>query len=196
MSVYFGTWTVFVQGNPNPISSSVFVQLTDRISGEVTAALQADGTVDGRVQAAAPGWLDPGQHGIQWAIAPPDNLPAVANFAASIAALGGSITTDSGFVSGGLRTYLLQSVDSTETGPVPAGDTDAPVIVGQLGDIVTVTNNFNAEVSFFERNGSVTLPANPVPEPGSAALLGIPLLALAAHRFRRGKVALGANPNP
>jgi hypothetical protein len=162
MAVYFGTWNVFVQGDPNPIGTHTFVELTDFLSDGLRARIQNDPSVDPTVGPSLPSWINVNQTNIEWAIGqnpPPNNLLATANFSASIAALGGSITTDSGFLPDGTRTYLLQSFVTHETAPVIVGDTDSPELFGADGATVTITNNFVAEVSYFERNGNVTLPA-------------------------------------
>ncbi|MBI4767331.1 MAG: PEP-CTERM sorting domain-containing protein [Deltaproteobacteria bacterium] len=89
---------------------------------------------------------------------------------------------------------MLDFFVSTETGPVFVGDTDQPELIGQDGDEVIVTNNFAAEVSFFERNGSVTLPASAVPEPGSGILLGISFAGYMASQVRRRLKGRGKEP--
>ena len=52
LKVYFGTWTVSVQGNSNPVSSQTFVELTDHISDGIRSFIQNDPAVDGRVKSA------------------------------------------------------------------------------------------------------------------------------------------------
>ena len=135
LGIYYGTWSVFIQGNPNPVTNQVFVELSDHISGGLQQHIQNDATVDGRVKSASPLWVfPPDLTNIEWVIGTPENLSAIASFNASIAALGGSITTDSGFNLAAQQTYLID-----------------------MFDVNGVTANFYAEVSYVERNGSVTL---------------------------------------
>ena len=157
VDIYFGTWDVLQQGNPTPINSLTFVEFSDHIEGGVRNLLEIDPTVDPRVVADLNTWNTLALSAIEWIVATPEGLPAATNFDASVSGLGGSITTDSGLLPGGTKTYLLATYDA-------GGE----------------TFNFNAEVSFFQRNGSVTL--SEVPEPGTPALLGIPLAALACAR--------------
>ena len=135
LDVYYGTWTMFIQGNPNPVSTQTFVELTDHITSGISNVVQNDASVDARVRSAVPSWVfPPGLTNIEWVLGTAENLPAVANFNAAVAALGGTISNDSGSQPRGTQTYLIASIP-------------------QDG----VTHNFYAEVSYFERNGSVTL---------------------------------------
>jgi hypothetical protein len=168
MDIYFGTWQVFQQGNPVPISTHTFVELTDRITDGFRVQIQNDVLVDPRVGPALPSWVNLGQTNVEWVslYLTPDNLPATANFDISIAALGGSVTSDTGFQLLLTRAYLGESFPSLD----------------QLD-----TYNFYAEVSYFERNGSVTITG--VPEPGAAGLLGVALLGGYAVLRYRGRNA-------
>jgi len=96
LDIYYGTWTVFPQGNPNPVGTQTFVEFTDHVSEGLESHLEIFAP-DGRVIAAAPGWVTPLQTNVEWVLATPENLPALANFNASVAGLGGTVTTDSGF---------------------------------------------------------------------------------------------------
>ena len=135
LDIYYGTWTVFIQGNPTPVTSQTFVELTDYLTAGAANIIQFDASVDARVKSAVPSWIfPPGLTNIEWVVGTPDNFPALANFSAAIAALGGTVTDDSGLQPRGTGTYLLDSF-------VHEG----------------VTHSFYSEVSYFERNGSVTL---------------------------------------
>ena len=136
LNIYYGTWNVFIQGSPTPIATQTFVELSDHISAGVSSSV-VNAAIDPRLDSTVPTWVDPpGLTNIEWVLGTPENLPAIANFNAAIAALGGSITTDTGFQAIATQTHTLDSFDQDGT-----------------------TNIFNAEVSYFERNGSVTLPA-------------------------------------
>ena len=135
LDIYYGTWDVLVQGNPTPIATQTFVEFSDHISDGLRLTIQADPAADARVDAASPLWVfPPDLTNIEWVTGTPELLPAVANFDAAIAALGGTVTGDTGFQLVTTQTYLLDSFD-----------------------VDGVPNNFKAEVSYVERNGSVTL---------------------------------------
>jgi hypothetical protein len=125
-------------------------QVADHLADDLRLALEADATLDPRAQAVTP-FVTPGQTGGEWTIGTPEDLDAEANLRAALAAGLANPTFDA-VVSHGTSRYLMISQDTVETAPIFVGDTDDPILCGGPGETVTVTNEFYAEVSFFELN--------------------------------------------
>jgi hypothetical protein len=191
--VWFGTLTV--AGAPGVMLD--FVELTDRLSDDLIAAIDGDASVDARVRTALSAggpWSNAGQTGIEWVLGsnpPPDNFPAQANLAnayaaAALALFGpGSLTL---LGPGALLTqsnYLMGTFQSIETAPVVVGDTDNPFLFGNDGDTVLVNENFVAEARYFQQDAVWTPAPAPIPEPGTIGLTLLGLAGLRAARRRR-----------
>ena len=208
LAVWFGTLSVVGV----PVASQDFLRLSDRISAGLESGIRlecgfgrdaiamnrcpqvGDRSVDARVRNGLGPWINPVQSNVEWTVASSDNFPAHQNlleaFAAAALALeaywGSGILTTMPFTSNE-RSYLMAFFVSYETGPVVAGDTDAPFAVGAPGQSVTVTNNFVANVQYFEQNAVWTLGSQiTTPEPGTLSLLGVGLfIAMIAVRRQR-----------
>jgi hypothetical protein len=164
MSIYYGTLSVYTQGNPTPISQTDVVEMTDNITETLAGSIWAT-VPDPRFLAALPLWIIP-LIDIDWILAPPDGFPAAANFDAAVAALpaGAINTSDTGFQLIDTRLYTITAWSSQDP------------ILGLIDHIG------QAQVAFYERNFSETLPAG-IPEP-STAVLALPALALLFLRRR------------
>lgn len=138
-----------------------FLQMTDFVADDLRLQILADPTVDQRVKNQIGNWLDPDNpNAIEWVLGTPDGFDAAGNLYNDLTNVPGRSVIGSSVsdpVFHGTRTYNLDSFQTLETAPIFVGDTDSPEIFGTDGQTVNVTNNFNAEVSYYERNSCVTV---------------------------------------
>jgi hypothetical protein len=157
LDVWFGTLTVIEDGQP--MSTADFVELDKPIAAGFALQMQADTAVDARVKAALRQWVAAGTE-VEWALGPEDGTDAqqalIAAFTGAGSAAGpGSLAV--GTATPSMARYHGGSFESVETAPVLIGDMDAPTLCGGDGQSVTVTENFEADVTFHELNATYTL---------------------------------------
>ncbi|MCE7874575.1 hypothetical protein DYH09_29985 [bacterium CPR1] len=151
---HYGTQTV----TGGYSESNDFLYMTDHINDGLRAGILADPTVDARVKNNLGAWVDPAPSNIEWVVGTPEGLDAAGNLYNDLTNISGRTIVSLSVgpsVLQGTRNYLLDSFVSNEVGPVVVGDPDSPVVFGSDGQSVQVTNNFEANVSYYERNSTV-----------------------------------------
>lgn len=138
--------------------SNDFLYLTDHISQGLRLSIQQDATVDARAKNIGDSWVNLGQTDIEWVLGTPEGLDAAGNLYNDLTNISGRTIVSVSVGPSTLqatRNYLLTSIATNEVGPVVVGDPDSPVVFGSDGQSVQVTNNFEANVSYYERNSTV-----------------------------------------
>ncbi len=156
VEAHYGTQTI----TGGFTDSRDYLEMTDHVSGGLRGLILSDLTVDARVKNGINSWVDGSVSNIEWAIGTPEGLDAAGNLYNDLTQVPGRsvVNIDVGpSVYQGTRSYTIDSFVSTETGPVTVGDTDAPTTFGADGQTVNVTNNFVGNVSYYERNSTVTV---------------------------------------
>lgn len=155
VEAHYGTQTI--EGGFT--GSNDFLEMTDHIEGGLRSRLEQDLSVDPRVRNNLAPWLGASQSSVEWVLGTPEGLDAAGNLYNDLtqvpgrSVVGVSISAPS---FQGTNSYVLQSFQTTEAAPVVVGDPDGQTF-GVAGTSVTVTNNFQADVSFYERNSCVTV---------------------------------------
>jgi hypothetical protein len=137
--------------------SNDFLYMTDHISDGLRIQIQNDPTVDSRVKNNLGSWVDLGVTNVEWVVGTPEGLDAAGNLYNDLTNISGRTIVSVSVgpsVNRGTRNYLLESFNTTEVGPVVVGDPDGQVF-GADGQTVQVTNNFEANVTYYERNSTV-----------------------------------------
>ena len=65
--------------------------------------------------------------------------------------------------------YLLGSFETVETAPVLVGPVDDPILCGDEGEEITITNDFVLRVSYYEWNATSEPFVGPAPAPAPTA---------------------------
>jgi hypothetical protein len=131
----------------NSTSLADRLELTDHIAGDVALAMQADLSVDPRVNNNTGPWVN-GQTGIEWPFGTPENLPAEGNLRTVLSSVPlppplNAVRFDPA-INRGAQTYTLFDFVSTED---------------CAGTPIQVRNTGFAEVTYFELNATAVVGA-------------------------------------